>query len=61
MNIEHVALYERNQKMKKIVIESLVLSQKTAIVEDDKLVELLIEDNTNEKIVSNIYRGVVKI
>ena len=55
MNIEHVALYERNQKMKKIVIESLVLSQKTAIVEDDKLVELLIEDNTNEKIVSNIY------
>ncbi len=46
--------------MKKIVIESLVLSQKTAIVEDDKLVELLIEDNTNEKIVSNIYRGVVK-
>ncbi|WP_195251693.1 Rne/Rng family ribonuclease [Romboutsia sp. 1001713B170207_170306_H8] len=46
--------------MKNIVIESLVLSQKTAILEDDKLVELLIEDNTNEKIVSNIYRGVVK-
>ncbi len=46
--------------MKNIIIESLVLSQKTAIIEDDKLVELLIEDNTNEKIVSNIYRGVVK-
>ena len=46
--------------MKKIIIESLVLSQKTAILEEDKLVELLIEDNTNEKIVSNIYRGVVK-
>lgn len=46
--------------MKNIVVESLVLSQKTAILEDDKLIELLIEDNTNEKIVSNIYRGVVK-
>ena len=46
--------------MKKIIIESLVLSQKTAILEEDKLVELLIEDNINEKIVSNIYRGVVK-
>lgn len=46
--------------MKNIVVESLVLSQKTAILEDNKLIELLIEDNTNEKIVSNIYRGVVK-
>ncbi|MGL5694866.1 MAG: ribonuclease E/G, partial [Peptostreptococcaceae bacterium] len=46
--------------MRKVIIESLVLSEKTAILEDDKLVELLIEDNTNKKIVSNIYRGVVK-
>lgn len=46
--------------MKKIIIESLVLSQKTAIVEDDKLVELLIEENKNNKLVSNIYRGIVK-
>lgn len=46
--------------MKKVVIESLVSSQKTAILEDDKLVELLIEDNKNKKIVSNIYRGIVK-
>lgn len=46
--------------MKKIVIESLVSSQKTAIIEDDKLMELLIEDNIKSKTVSNIYRGVVK-
>ncbi|MGL5328025.1 MAG: Rne/Rng family ribonuclease [Peptostreptococcaceae bacterium] len=46
--------------MKKIIIESLELSEKTAILEDNKLVELLIEDNTNKKIVSNIYRGIVK-
>ena len=46
--------------MKKIIIESLVLSQKTAVLEDDKLMELFIEDNINEKIVSNIYRGIVK-
>ena len=31
--------------MKKIIIETLVSSEKTAIVEDDKLVELLIEEN----------------
>ena len=46
--------------MKKIIIETLVSSEKTAIVEDDKLVELLIEENENTKIVSNIYRGIVK-
>jgi len=46
--------------MKNIIIESLVSSQKTAILEEDKLIELLIEDNSNEKIVSNIYRGIVK-
>ncbi len=46
--------------MKKIIIESLMMSQKTAILEDDLLIELLIEDNIKSKIVSNIYRGVVK-
>ena len=46
--------------MKKIIVECLISSQKTAILEDDKLVELLIEDNKNTKKVSNIYRGVVK-
>lgn len=46
--------------MKKIIIETLISSEKTAIVEDDKLVELLIEENENTKIVSNIYRGIVK-
>lgn len=46
--------------MKKIIIETLVSSEKTAIVEDDKLVELLIEENENNKLVSNIYRGIVK-
>ena len=46
--------------MKNIIIESLVSSQKTAILEDNTLMELLIEDNSNQKIVSNIYRGIVK-
>lgn len=46
--------------MKKIIIECLVASQKTAILENDKLIELLIEDNIKKKTVSNIYRGVVK-
>ena len=46
--------------MKKIIIESLVASQKTAILEDDKLSEIFIEDNKKEKKVSNIYRGIVK-
>ena len=46
--------------MKKIIVEYLVSSQKTAILEDDKLIELLIEDNKSSKKVSNIYRGVVK-
>ena len=30
--------------MKKIIIETLVASEKTAIIEDDKLVELLIDE-----------------
>ena len=46
--------------MKKIIIETLVSSEKTAIVEDDKLVELLIDESENNKLVSNIYRGIVK-
>ena len=46
--------------MKSIIIESLISSQKTAVLEDDKLVELFIEDNTLDKKVSNIYRGIVK-
>ncbi|MEG0050570.1 MAG: Rne/Rng family ribonuclease [Terrisporobacter sp.] len=46
--------------MKKIIIESLISSKKTAIVENDKLVELLIEENDKSKLVSNIYRGIVK-
>lgn len=46
--------------MKKIIIETLVSSEKTAIIEDDKLVELLIDENKNNKLVSNIYRGIVK-
>ena len=31
--------------MKSIIIESLISSQKTAVLEEDKLVELFIEDN----------------
>jgi len=46
--------------MKKIIIESLVASQKTAVLEDDKLSEIFIEDNKKDKTVSNIYRGIVK-
>ena len=46
--------------MKKIIVECLVSSHKTAILEDDKLLELLIEDNKNSKKVSNIYMGKVK-
>ena len=46
--------------MKSIVIESLVASQKVAILEDGKLSELFIEDSLNNKTVSNIYRGVIK-
>ena len=46
--------------MKKFIIECLVSSQKTAVLEEDKLVELLVEDNKTSKKASNIYRGVVK-
>ncbi|RDY29645.1 Rne/Rng family ribonuclease [Romboutsia weinsteinii] len=46
--------------MDKIIIESLISSQKTAVLEDDKIKEILIEDKLNTKIVSNIYRGIVK-
>ncbi|MBO5130643.1 MAG: Rne/Rng family ribonuclease, partial [Romboutsia sp.] len=46
--------------MKSIIIESLISSQKTAVLEEDKLVELFIEDNTLDNKVSNIYRGIVK-
>ena len=46
--------------MNKIIIESLISSEKTAIVEDGQLLELLIEEKDNTKLVSNIYRGIVK-
>ncbi len=46
--------------MKTIVIESLISSQKTAILENEKLTEIFIEDNKNYKTVSNVYRGIVK-
>ncbi|MBS6023229.1 MAG: Rne/Rng family ribonuclease [Paeniclostridium sordellii] len=46
--------------MKNIVIESLVTSQKVAVLEDGILSELFIEDSYNIKTVSNIYRGVVR-
>ena len=35
--------------MKKIIVECLVSSIQTAILEDDKLTEILIEDNKNTK------------
>lgn len=45
--------------MKNIVIESLVNSQKVAVLEDGKLSELFVESGSS-KIVSNVYRGIVK-
>ena len=46
--------------MKDIIIESLISSQKVAVLEDNKLSEIYIEDNKKNKKVSNIYRGIVK-
>lgn len=46
--------------MKKIIIESLESSQKTAILDDGKLVEFYIDNTIEKSIVSNIYRGIVK-
>lgn len=46
--------------MKQIIVQSLISSTQTAVMEDDKLVELLIEDNIHKKTKSNIYRGIVK-
>lgn len=46
--------------LKKIIIESLESSQKTAILEDGKLVEFYIDNTIEKSIVSNIYRGIVK-
>ena len=46
--------------MKSIIIDVLTYSQKTAILEDNVLTELIIENKTENKTVSNIYRGVVK-
>ena len=46
--------------MKKIIVEYLVSSQKTAILEDDKLIELLIEDTSiNVLILQQPYSGII--
>ncbi|MDR0879543.1 MAG: Rne/Rng family ribonuclease [Clostridioides sp.] len=50
--------------MKKIIIETLVTSQKTAVLDgdgnQDSLEELFIDESSSDNIISNIYRGVVK-
>ncbi len=46
--------------MKQVIVQSLISSTQIAIMEDNKLVELLIEDNIHKKTKSNIYRGIVK-
>ena len=46
--------------MKKIIIESLESSQKTAILNDVKLEEIYIDNTIEKSIVSNIYRGRVQ-
>lgn len=44
--------------MKKIIIENLISSEKTAVMENDRLIELIIDNK--QSIVSNVYRGIVK-
>ena len=46
--------------MKQIIVQSLISSTQTAVMQDNKLIELLIEDNIHKKTKSNIYRGIVK-
>ena len=46
--------------MKKIIIETLISSEKTVVVEDNKLTEILIQDKKKESKVSSVYRGIVK-
>lgn len=46
--------------MKKIIIETLISSEKTVVLEDNKLTEILIQDKKKESKVSNVYRGIVK-
>lgn len=45
---------------KKIIIDSTIYQIRIALVEDGQLVELLVENKTDETIVGNIYRGVIK-
>lgn len=46
--------------MKNIIVQGLVSSNQTAIMENNRLCELLIEDNIHKNNRSNIYRGIVK-
>lgn len=46
--------------MKKIIIESLVTSKQTAVMDDNKLEEFFVEEMFSKSIISNIYRGIVK-
>lgn len=46
--------------MKQIIVQSLVSSTQTALINDNKLIDLLIEDNLHKKTRLNIYRGIVK-
>lgn len=46
--------------MRKIIIETLISSEKTVVLEDNKLTEILIQDKKKESKVSNVYRGIVK-
>ncbi len=51
---------QNQNKMKQIIVQSLISSTQTAVMQDNKLIELLIEDNIHKKTKSNIYRGIVK-
>lgn len=45
---------------KKIIIDSNLYQMRVALVDDRELLELFIEDKTNETIIGNIYKGSIK-
>ncbi len=46
--------------MKKFIIEDFVNSTKLAIVEDETLKKIIIDEKNSDDIIKNIYRGIVK-
>lgn len=46
--------------MKRLLVDIGLYQSKIAYVEDDKIVDLFVQDRMNEKLQGNIYRGIVK-